>query len=119
MSDDELTTAHGHVQAAIDKRWDAIYSGEWRVRSATGESANPVENLAMSLARDAVRVAYAKGRKANKSLSKWGDIDEAKREAAATAELAKRRDSYLAQARERLNARDAAGDAVNLADLGL
>src|SRR4051812_3106342 len=36
MSDDELATAHGHVQAAIDKRWDAIYSGEWRVRSATG-----------------------------------------------------------------------------------
>lgn len=120
MSDDELTTAHGHVQAAIDKRWDAIYSGEWRVRGTAGnESANPVENLAMALARDAVRVAYAKGRKANKSLPKWGDIDESRREAAALAELAKRRDSYLAQARERLAARDAAGDAVNLADLGL
>jgi hypothetical protein len=108
-----------HVQAAIDKRWDAIYSGEWRVRAASGESANPVENLAAQLARDAVRVAYNAARKVNKTLVKWGDVDEDKRDAAAKAELAKRRDSYMAQARERLDARNAAGDAVNLADLGL
>jgi hypothetical protein len=119
MSDDELTTAHGHVQAAIDKRWDAIYSGEWRVRTASGESANPIEREALSMAREATRLAYATARKANAKLPKWGDIDEAKRDAAANAFLDKNRADLMRKAQDRLDEKRNAASGINLADLGL
>lgn len=118
MSDDELLSAHQAVTAAIAKRWDAIYSGEWRVRG-TGESADPVEREAMALAREAVRLAYAAGRKVNKQWPKWGDVDESKRDASAAKELDKKRAHYMDAARANIEARKAAASGVDLSALGL
>jgi hypothetical protein len=119
MTDEELTVAHGTVQGAIDKRWDAIYSGEWRVRAATGESADPTEREALSMAREATRLAYATARKGNAKLPKWGDIDEAKRDAAARGFFDKNRESLMAKARARLAEKRDAASGIDLADLGL
>jgi hypothetical protein len=109
-----------HVQAAIDKRWDAIYSGDWRVRAAgSGESANPVEREALAMAREATRAAYATARKENTKLPKWGDIDEAKRDGAARAFFDKNRDALMAKAKARLDEKRDAATGIDLTDLGL
>lgn len=125
MTDEELLSAHEAVTAAINKRWDAIYSGEWRVRTANGEPVNPVEREALSMAREAMRLAYAEKKKKEpkdengKLRPKWGDIDEAKRDEAARAFFERDRDGYMAKAKARLDEKRASAKTVDLAALGL
>jgi hypothetical protein len=108
-----------HVQAAIDKRWDAIYNGDWRVRAANGESADPIEREAVLMAREAPRAAYATARKDNAKLPKWGDIDEDKRDAAVRGFFDKNRASLMAKAKARLDEKRADAAGIDLSDLGL
>lgn len=116
MGDEELRVAHGHVRGAIDKRWDAIYSGEWRVRGSAGESANPVEREALAMAREAVRLAYSAAR-GNRPA--WGKIEEETRDTAARTELARDHAGYMAKAKAKLAERSASANAVDLGALGL
>lgn len=117
MSDDELLAAHGQVEGLIGKRWDAIMSGEWRVRGPAAESADPVTREATRLAREDVRKAVVKRKELNKHAPSWKEIEDEKKDAATAKQLAANEAGYRKQAEAILAARKAASSAVDLGDL--